>query len=219
MRPTMLVNVLSRGLADRPAVSDAGTMRLDYAQLCNAADAIGAGLAARGVLPGDVVAAAIPGGVAYLVAFTGTATARAALAPLAPGDETDPRERLSALGARFILATAEVPQAIRVAAAGAGIPLTVLDFDDQGVVRLDGEQVFEANVRLADPDDVVLITADGPLTHHEVVAEALAAAPAGAAAVRTTLSLLERRGLVAALTVLAAGGQAIVPSEDAAVAA
>jgi hypothetical protein len=219
MRPTMLVNVLSRGLADDPAVTEPGGATLDYAQLCNAADAIGAGLAARGLQAGDVVAAAIPGGAAYLAAFAGAAMARLALAPLVLGDDTELPDRLTALRARMVLAGTAVPQAVRIAASRPGLALTVLEVDGRGIVRLDGEQVFDANVRLAEPDDVVLVGAEGRLTHGAIVAAALAAAPPVPAAVRTTLPLLEPRGLIAALTVLAAGGHVIVPSEASAVAA
>jgi AMP-binding enzyme len=218
MRP-MLLTILSRGLADRPAVSEPGGTTLDYAQLCNAADAIAAGLAARGLQPGDALASAIPDGVAYLTAFAGAAMGRVAIAPLVPQDDAEPKERLSALGARMVLATATTPEPIRIAASRLGVAVAVLELDDRGIVRIDGEQVFDTNGRRAEPDDVVLVGAGGPLTHRALVAAALAAAPPAAASVRTSLSLLEPRGLIAALTVLAAGGEVIVASRAAPVAA
>ncbi|HYZ16769.1 MAG TPA: AMP-binding protein, partial [Candidatus Acidoferrum sp.] len=154
MRP-MLVDILCRAAGPRPVVSDPN-LALDCAALCNAADAIGAALCARGVAPGDRVASVIPDGVAFLAAFAGTAAARAAFIPL-PSDDEAAGEALERLSPRIVLTTEIAPQRIRVAGSSLGIPLATIAFDDQGVVLVDGEYVYESNDRIPEDDDVVFM--------------------------------------------------------------
>ncbi|MFC4121885.1 amino acid adenylation domain-containing protein [Nonomuraea zeae] len=75
---------------DAPAVLDPG-QSLTYAELAARANAVGAGLRARGVRPGDVVAVALPRSADYVAAILGVWQAGAVFVPL---DRTLPPERL-----------------------------------------------------------------------------------------------------------------------------
>ncbi|MEA2663844.1 MAG: AMP-binding enzyme [Candidatus Eremiobacteraeota bacterium] len=213
MTPVTLVDLLCRGAAHRPALSDPDGISLDYVDLCNAADAIGAALATHGVQPGDRVAAVLPDGAAYLAAFAGTAAARAAFAPLAAPDG------LARLRPRLVLAPPEVPQGIRVAANALGIPVVTVAIDAAGLALVDGEHVYDAHGRTAGPDDPAFITADGiPVAQGALVAAALESARPASGTVRLAVPLSELRGLVGAIAVLAAGGHLVVAARAAAAA-
>ena len=190
MKPVTLVDLLCRGAAHRPAVSGPDGVSLDYVNLCNAADAIGAALAAHGVLPGDRVASVLPEGAAYLAAFAGAA-ARAAFAPLATP------AGLARLRPRLVLAPPAVPQGVRVAANTLGIPVVTVAFDAAGLALVDGEHVYDAHGRAAENDDPVFMTADElPVAQGALVAAALESARPTTGTVRLTAPLSELRGLV-----------------------
>lgn len=214
MTRVTLVDLLCRGAAHRPAVSGPDGASLDYVSLCNAADAIGAALAAHGVQPGDRVASVLPDGPAYLAAFAGSSVARAAFAPLAaPG-------ALAGLRPRLVLAPPAVPQGVRVAAHALGIPVVTVAIDPNGLALVGGEHVYDAHGRAADTDDPAFIGADGtPVTQGALAAAALERARPTTGTVRLTAPLSELRGLVGALAVLASGGHLVVRAPSAAAAA
>ncbi|HTD37440.1 MAG TPA: AMP-binding protein [Candidatus Limnocylindrales bacterium] len=163
-----LIDLVCRGCAPSRGVSGADGVELDHVALCNAADALGAALAARGVEPGDHVASALaPGTAAFAAALLGVASIRAALAPLPPvADEPSARAALRDRPVAALLATANLPAGVRSAAAAQGIRVIMVDFDDRGIVLVDGEHVYEAHARIAEPEDVVFVPAGGgaPLT-------------------------------------------------------
>lgn len=205
-----LAGVLCGAAAPQPAVTDpAGT--IDYVGLCNAADAVAAALAARGVVPGDRVAAAFPDGAAFLAGFAGTAVARAAFAPVAAAAADDAvRAQLRALEPRLLLASADAPQGLRVAAAALGIPVVSLAFGPDGVALVDGEPVYEAHGRLADADDVAFIAPDGATYTHAALVDAALAASERTDERQPVTGLAEPAGLIGALGVLSRGGHLVL---------
>ena len=210
MGMTTLAGVLCGAAAPQPAVTDrAGT--IDYVALCNAADAVAAALAARGVVPGDRVAGGFPDGAAFLAAFAGTAVARAAFAPVPSGSDEAVRAHLQRLMPRLLLAAADAPQSLRVAAAALGIPVVSLTFGPDGVALVDGEPVYEAHGRLADADDVAFIAPGGATYTHAALVDAALAAPEGDATTREPIAgLTEPAALIAALAVLSRGGHLVL---------
>ena len=135
---------------------------LDHVELCNAADAIGAALAARGVAPGDRVAAALPAGAPLIAALIGAAAIRAALVPIrSVDDEPTVRRALRSREVRLVLAAPNPPASVRAAAEAAGVALATLALDGRGLVLIDGEPVYDAHDRVAEPDDVALVALDG----------------------------------------------------------
>ncbi|WP_353107691.1 amino acid adenylation domain-containing protein [Gordonia sp. (in: high G+C Gram-positive bacteria)] len=101
-----LVDLFARSVAehaDNTAVSD-GTRTIDYASLDARSDAVAAGLAASGVLPGDLVAVATDRSVDLVTSILGVMKAGAAYLPL---DTTNPADRL-----QFIVADAMPSAAI-----------------------------------------------------------------------------------------------------------
>ena len=188
-----LVDLVCRGYAPSRGVSGADGRELDHVALCNAADALGAALAAHGVEPGDHVASTLaPGTAAFAAAMLGVASIRAALAPLPPvTDEPSARAVLRNRPVRALLATAPLPAGVRSAAAAQGIRVVMVGFDERGAMLVDGEHVYESHARIPEPDDVVFVPAGGgaPLTQ-----EALA-------------GLAGDRGLDGLLEALAAAGE------------
>jgi acyl-coenzyme A synthetase/AMP-(fatty) acid ligase len=166
-----LVDLVCRGACAGSAVSDPDGPVLDHVALCNAADAIGAALAARGVEPGDRVASALPPGATFAATLIGAAAIRAALVPLPTlTDEPSARGALRSRTIRAIVAPPAVAPALRSAAAVQGIPLVTVGFDERGLALVDGEHVYDSHARVAEPDDVVLVPQAGePLTQRELV--------------------------------------------------
>jgi hypothetical protein len=212
MRTAPLVDLLSSSAADRPAIHD-GERTIDHISLCNAADAVAAALVARGVVPGERVAAALPDGPAAIAAFVGTAMARGAFAPL-KGDEAEAlRSRLERLGSRIVLVGPGISQCVRVAASAAAIPLVSLAIDRQGLMLVDGEPVYDAHGSAPQPDDIVFVGADGThVTLDGIVEGARAKLPSRPGTVRPSAPLSELRGLIEALAILSAGGQLLFPA-------
>ncbi|MBV9440415.1 MAG: AMP-binding protein, partial [Candidatus Eremiobacteraeota bacterium] len=105
MNAMTLVDFVCRACGDAPAVSRGEGGALDHVALCNAADAIGAALAVRGVEPGDRVASLLPPGPEFAASLIGVAAIRAALAPLPPvADEPSARGALRDRRIRALLA-------------------------------------------------------------------------------------------------------------------
>jgi acyl-CoA synthetase (AMP-forming)/AMP-acid ligase II len=200
MTAMTIVELVCRGADHRAAVSGPGGSALDYVSLCNAADALGSGLVARGVAPGERVASALAPGPELAAALIGTGAVRAVFAPLPPVvDEPSARAALRALGARVLLApAAALPPGIRAAAEALGVTVVRLSFDQRGLALIDGEHVFEAHDRIAEPADPAFAPLGGePLTHAQLVAMAgerglagLLDAITGAATSRAAASVL-----------------------------
>jgi acyl-coenzyme A synthetase/AMP-(fatty) acid ligase len=169
-----LVDFVCRGACAGPAISAPGGRVLDYVALCNAADAIGSALAARGVEPGDRVASALEPGAPFAAALIGAAAVRAALAPLpAAGDEPAARGALRNRTIRALLVPPDVAPAVRSAATAQGVPVLTIAFDERGLVLVDGEHVYDSHTRIAEPEDVVFVPVRGePLTQAALVAAA-----------------------------------------------
>jgi acyl-CoA synthetase (AMP-forming)/AMP-acid ligase II len=169
-----LVDFVCRGAGTRPAFTGADGIVLDHAGLCNAADAVGSALAARGVDPGDRVASALPPGPAFAASLIGAAAIRAALAPLpAVADEPSARGALRNRTIRALVAPPELSPALRAAAAAQGIPVLTVAFDERGLVLVDGEHVYDAHARIAEPHDVAFVPVQGePLTQQALVTAA-----------------------------------------------
>lgn len=169
-----LVDLVCRGACAGQTVSDPDGRVLDHVALCNAADAIGAALAARGVEPGDRVASALPPGAALAATVLGVAAIRAALVPLPAADAEPPgRAAPPNRAIRAIVASPGVAPAVRSAAAPEGIPVLTIGFDERGLALVDGEHVYDSHARIAEPDDFVLVPpAAAPLTQRELVAAA-----------------------------------------------
>ncbi|MDB5071205.1 MAG: hypothetical protein JWM87_2316, partial [Candidatus Eremiobacteraeota bacterium] len=74
---------------------------------------------------------------------------------------------------RALVAPPEVSPALRAAAAAQGIPVLTVTFDDRGLVLVDGEHVYDAHARIAEPQDVAFVPVQGePLTQEALVAAA-----------------------------------------------
>jgi acyl-CoA synthetase (AMP-forming)/AMP-acid ligase II len=168
-----LVDLVCRGCADGGGVSGADGRELDHVALCNAADAIGAALAARGVEPGDHVASVLrPDGAVFAAALLGVAAIRAALAPLPPvTDEPSARAALRNRPIAVLLTAGPLPAGVRSAAAAQRIRVVTVDLDERGVALVDGEHVYEAHARIAEPEDVVLVPPGGPQLTQEALVE------------------------------------------------
>jgi acyl-CoA synthetase (AMP-forming)/AMP-acid ligase II len=202
MTAMTLVELVCRGAGHRAAVTGPDGTVLDYVSLCNAADALGSALVARGVAPGERVASALPPGRELAAALIGVAAIRGVFAPLpAVVDEPSARAALRARDARLLLAPASaIPGGVRAAAAALRIPIVRLGFDDHGLALIDGEHVFDSHDRIAEPQDLAFAPPAGkPLSHEQLVAAAgergldgLLAAVAGDGA-----SLGAREGLAA----------------------
>ena len=175
MTAMTIVELVCRGADHREAVSGPDGSGLDYVSLCNAADAVGSALVARGVAPGERVASALGAGPELAAALIGTGAARAVFAPLPPlVDEPSARAALRARDARVLLApAAPLPPGVRAAAAALGVPVLRIGFDERGLALIDGEHVFEAHDRIAEPHDPAYAPLEGaPLTHEQLVAAA-----------------------------------------------
>ena len=192
-----LVELVCHGPGRRPAVTDPGGLTLDYVGLCNAADAIGSALAARGVEPGEPVVAALPLGAAFIASFLGTAAVRAVFVPLGTvAGEDAAHAVLVRLAPRIVLAPDGVETPARAAAAALGIAVLEIGFDIAGRALADGELVYDAHDRISLEDDPAFLAPedDAPLTHADLVAGARRG---------------EGSGPMGALAVLAAGGHLV----------
>ena len=104
-----VVGEAARRFADTPAYVAAEGWSVTYADLDRVSDEVAAGLVARGVGPGDVVALALPACPEYFVAYLASAKAGAVTAGVNP--RLSAPERDGVLGVaepRLVLATAEL---------------------------------------------------------------------------------------------------------------
>jgi D-alanine--poly(phosphoribitol) ligase subunit 1 len=115
----------ARSGPDLPAVKDLET-DLTYAELCEAAAHLSAGLAAQGVVEGDRVALLLPNSVDFVVAALACLWTGAIFVPLSV---TDPETRLASIVAdctpALVVRAAEVPEGDHLSASGSlgGSPL------------------------------------------------------------------------------------------------
>jgi acyl-CoA synthetase (AMP-forming)/AMP-acid ligase II len=191
-----LVDLVCRRCETGRTIAGPDGRELDHVALCNAADAIGAALAARGVEPSDHVASTLaPDGAIFAASLLGVAAIRAALAPLPPfADEPSARAALRNRPIAALLTAGPLPAGVRSAAAARRIPVVTVGLDERGLALVDGEHVYEAHARLAEPDDVVLVPPGGePLTQAVLV------------------DLAGDRGLDGVLDAVAAAGGETVP--------
>jgi acyl-CoA synthetase (AMP-forming)/AMP-acid ligase II len=174
MNALTIVELVCSGAGHEPAIADPSGVTLDRIALCNAADAIGSALAARGVEPGDRVAAALAPGAAWVAALVGVSAIRAAFAPIPElADEPSARTALRAASARVLLASdaSALSAGLRAAAADLGIPVVRVGFDEHGLALVDGDHVYDAHARIAEPGDVAFVAPDGAgRTHADLVA-------------------------------------------------
>ncbi|HTD34680.1 MAG TPA: hypothetical protein VK665_13510 [Candidatus Elarobacter sp.] len=167
-----LVDLVCRRCETGRSIAGPDGHELDHVALCNAADAIGAALAARGVEPGDHVASTLaPGGALFAASLLALAAIRAALAPLpAVADEPSARAALRNRPIAALLTAGPLPAGVRSAAAARRIPVVSVGLDERGLALVDGEHVYEAHARIAEPGDVVFVPAAGePLTQAALV--------------------------------------------------
>ena len=102
----------ARRFADRTAYVAPSGWELSYGDIDRLSDEAAAGLAARGVCAGDVVALVLPPGPEYLLAFV--AAAKLAAVTAGVNDRLSPRERAAVLdvaGPRLVIDAEEFPAA------------------------------------------------------------------------------------------------------------
>jgi len=104
-----LLTEAARRFGDAPAYVAADGWALSYAELDRASDEVAAGMQARGVTPGDVVALCLPAAPEYPVAYLAAAKLGAVTAGINPRLTTAERAAcLATAEPRLVLATAEL---------------------------------------------------------------------------------------------------------------
>jgi long-chain acyl-CoA synthetase len=208
-RPEHLGEYLARAALRRPdhPALVVGALRLTWADVDRAADACAAGLASRGIAPGDRVGLFLGNRPELVTAYFGALRAGAVVVPLHPGLTAPEVRQLSAIAGLSLLvvdrATADVAadaapdvphvvagagqgsegyEALLAAGSGGTVPaapggeavaLLIFTSGTSGVPKgamlshralvASIEQVAEAQVPVATPDDVVLLNL--PLSH------------------------------------------------------
>jgi len=222
----ILDDLLTAGATHHPALVVPGGLSLDYASVQRTAHALGAALAARGIEPGDRVAASFGNGLEVVAAFFATAGARATFAPLNSAyTEEEFRFYLEDIAPRAILLAPGTVPAARAAAATLSIPVVDLALDAQGAPLVDGVLANGTHERRAQDGDVALFLHTSgttsrpkgvPLTHGNLTTSAhnivrwysLTASDVSLC----VMPLFHVHGLVfSTLAVLAAGGTVVVP--------
>lgn len=180
---TDLVLGRARELGTKPALVDGAAGRtLSYADLAEAVVAAAAGLAARGLEKGDVVAICLPNVPEYAVAFHGVASAGGVVAPMSPvSAEEEMAFQLANTAARYVVTIPPlVPRARR--AAGGQVEEVIVLGEAEGATSL--SSLLAAPPRRAETDidpvgDLAVLphssgTSGLPkavmLTHHNLVA-------------------------------------------------
>ncbi len=212
---------------ERDALIVPGRFTLSYASLSESARTIGGALVARGLTPGEKVAASFANGPEIMAAFFGIAGARLVFAPLNSAyTEDEFRFYLEDIAPRaIVLAPGTVPAA-RAAAASLGIDVIDLEL----VPTSAGIETRIANAgashdRSAEPDDVALFLHTSgttsrpkgvPLTHGNLTASTTNMGrwyelTEGDVSL-CVMPLFHVHGLIfSTLAVLGAGGTVVVP--------
>jgi fatty-acyl-CoA synthase len=136
LTPTTFLERSARVFPDRVAVID-GDRRFTYREFADRSRRLAGALAARGIAPGDRVAALCTNSSAMLEAHNGVPWAGAVLVPL--NVRLSPEELryiLEHSGARLLIADALFAAPAAEAAAGAGIPVVVAGGDADGYEEL-----------------------------------------------------------------------------------
>jgi fatty-acyl-CoA synthase len=136
LTPTAFLERSARVFPDRVAVID-GDRRFTYREFADRSRRLAGALAARGIAPGDRVAALCTNSSAMLEAHNGVPWAGAVLVPL--NVRLSPEELryiLEHSGARLLIADALFAAPAAEAAAGAGIPVVVAGGDADGYEEL-----------------------------------------------------------------------------------
>ena len=133
--------------ADKPALIDGPSGRtITYGELAQGVRALAAGLAARGLRPGDVMGIFSPNLPEYALAFHGIAAAGAAVTTVNPLSTPDELGRqLSAARARFLLTVPPFAETATKAAQQAGVEEVFVVGEAEGLTPL--------HALLANPDD------------------------------------------------------------------
>jgi acyl-CoA synthetase (AMP-forming)/AMP-acid ligase II len=128
----VLAEAAARG--DRPALIDGPTGRIvTYAQLARGVLRVAAGLASRGLTPGEVVAIFAPNLPEYAIAFHGAAAAGATVTTInSLFSEDTVRAQLADARARFLITIEPFLNRALPAAAGAGVEETFVFGDAAG---------------------------------------------------------------------------------------
>ena len=223
-----LNHLLAGGGADHAAITAPGALPLSYAGLRAAAGAVGAGLLARGIVPGERVAATFTNTPEIIVAFFGAAGARATFAPLNSAYTYDEFVfYLEDIAPALLLLAPGTVSAARAAAATLGIPIAELALDAQGTPALDGHPLHAWHDVTALDDDVALFLHTSgttsrpkgvPLTHANLTTSAhnigqwYRLVPSDVSL--CVMPHFHVHGLIfSTLSVLAAGGSVIVPEK------
>lgn len=128
----MLIGLLQRAARHDPRKTAvvSGSRRLDYGSLLEQAEQRAAGLYDLGLRPGDVIAAVLPNGVDFVVAFFAAMRLGAVLLPLNPNYTSVELERFITDGrARSIVTDARRMRQCRQIVAGLGGSISVLSVD------------------------------------------------------------------------------------------
>ena len=222
-----LRELLDRGAASHVALRQPGAADLTYDRVRANVDALAWHLAARGIAPGDRVAASLGNGALVVLAFFGIASARAGAAPLNPAYTRDEYAfYLEDIGPKAILvASGEAPLA-RAAADDLDIKVIEVALDAAGGLAVDGLPLSldAARAQPNDGDVALFLHTSGttsrpkgvPLTHHNLCVSAdnivrwYAIGPSDVSL--CVMPLFHVHGLVfSTLATLLAGGTEIVP--------
>jgi acyl-CoA synthetase (AMP-forming)/AMP-acid ligase II len=178
-----LAVLLAQGDAYRPALIEPSGTILDYAALRANVAALAREFARRGIAPGDRIAASLPNGLPIVLAFFGSACARAASAPLNPAYTRDEYVfYLEDIDPQALVVPPDAQPLAREAGAALGIPTIELAFADDGRLCVDGVPLaLDAPAAAPQDDDVALFLHTSgttsrpkgvPLTHHNLCTSA-----------------------------------------------
>jgi acyl-CoA synthetase (AMP-forming)/AMP-acid ligase II len=231
MRDVMTLDDLLLGSGSssehRDALVSPGRFTLSFAQLAASARSVGAALVARGLAPGDTVAASFANGPEIVAAFFGIAGARLVFAPLNSAyTEEEFRFYLEDIAPRAIVLAPDTVPAARAAAATLGIDVIDLAMaaTDAGIeTQIAGGAADHE--RHAEPGDVALFLHTSgttsrpkgvPLTHRNLTASTDNIARwyelAEGDVSLCVMPLFHVHGLIfSTLSILGAGGTVVVP--------
>lgn len=170
--------------AEKAAILTPDGRHLTYATLRSGIARLAAALVARGIAPGDRVAASFANGAPIVSAFFGVAAARATFAPLNSAyTEDEFRFYLEDIGPKLVLVAPGMVPTARAAAIALGIRVAEFALDADGMPLLDGKSLpnAPANESVSDTDVALFLHTSGttsrpkgvPLTHRNLTTSAL----------------------------------------------
>jgi acyl-CoA synthetase (AMP-forming)/AMP-acid ligase II len=223
-----LNELLAQATGERTALIVPGGIRLSYAGLRRAAGALAAALTAAGIRPGGRVCASFGNDAESVVAFFGTALARATFAPLNSAYTAEEfRFYLEDIGPSLLLLASGAVPAARAAAAALAIPVADFVLDPGGTPRLAGRRLASDAEPAPREDDVALFLHTSgttsrpkgvPLTHANLCASAANIVRwyrlRDADVSLCIMPLFHVHGLVfSTLAMLAAGATVVIPAK------